>query len=141
MSDPADSVKNKDIVRLIAKELGRGDAQRDDWYSWSANQLSHALIGTVLAGTTMLFGAPPWTAAGLTALIYALFKELPDWIRAPGWAAARDSVQDALFVSGGSILAVGLSEKAITIYAVALIAMLAGLATGAFQRAKRSALR
>ena len=140
MSDPGVNVKNKDVVRLVAKELGRGDAQKDDWYSWSANQLSHALLGTVLAGTAMLFGTPPWTAAGLTALIYALLKELPDWLRAPGWAAARDSVQDALFVSGGSILAVGLSEKAVTIYAVALTAMLAGLATGVFQRAKRTTL-
>ena len=49
-------------------------------------------------------------------------------------------MQDALFVSGGSILAVGLSEKAVAIYAVALIAMLAGLAAGVFQRAKQTNL-
>jgi hypothetical protein len=122
-------------ISQVRAELSQPDGQRSDWLGWSSNQLSHAFIGSVLAGAAILCGAAPWAAAGITATLYAVLKEVPDWLRSPGWATARDSVQDALFVTGGSVLTVGISEQSIRVFAVALIALLAGLSLGVFQRA------
>jgi len=80
-------------------------------------------------------GAWPWTAAA--ALAYALFKEVPDFLRKPGWAAARDSVQDALFVAGGALLVAAVAGGHQNLFAAALGAVLIGLGWGVLERIKK----
>jgi hypothetical protein len=94
-------------LRLVLAELGRPGAQRDNWFAWAAGQTAHAMIGAVLAGA-MLFFMPAIWAFLAAALGYALLKEVPDYLRAPGWAGARDSVHDSLFVASGAALAVAI---------------------------------
>lgn len=123
--------------RVILQELARPDAQRGDWVAWSSNQLSHAFIGAVLAGGAIVLGYGAWPGAAALALAYAGLKELPDFLKAPGWAAARDSVQDALFVAGGALLASSLHLQDGWFFALALAAVLGGLAWGVVERIKR----
>jgi len=122
-------------LRLILAELARPGAQRDSWFAWAAGQMAHAMIGAVLAGGALFF-VPPHTAFLAAALSYALGKEVPDFFRAPGWAAARDCAQDALFVTAGAALAVAIAGAHERLFLVALIAAAIGLWLGVSARLK-----
>jgi len=117
----------------VLAELGRPGAQRDNWFAWAAGQTAHAMIGAALAGALLFFLPPIW-AFMAAALGYALLKEVPDYLRAPGWAGARDSVQDALFVAAGAALAVAIAGQHDRLFLVAVVAAVIGLALGVWQR-------
>jgi len=120
-------------VKQILAELARPDAQKASWFAWAAAQLAHAMIGVVLAGA-LLFFLPALWAFAIAALGYALAKELPDYRRAPGWAAARDCTQDALFVTAGAALAVALWGAHDRLFLVAVGAAVVGLGIGIYER-------
>lgn len=122
-------------LRAILAEISQPSAQRDSWFVWAAAQMAHALIGAVLAGA-LLFFLPPILAFTAAWLGYALLKELPDYRRAPGWAGARDSVQDALFVAAGAALTVAIAEANIWLFAISVTAAGAGLWFGVAARLK-----
>jgi hypothetical protein len=122
-------------LRLVLAELNTPSAQRDQWFLWCAGQMAHAMIGAVLAGC-LLFLVPPGWAFATAALGYALAKEVPDFCRAPGWATARDCVQDALFVTAGAALAVAIAEGLVLLFTGAVLAAAIGLAWGALIRLK-----
>lgn len=123
-------------LRLVLAELSRPGAMRDDWFLWAAGQTAHVAIGAVLAGALLFFLTPFWAFA-VAALGYALAKELPDYLRAPGWAGARDCAQDALFVTAGAALAVAIGGAHDRLFAVAVGAAVVGLALGILARVAR----
>ena len=123
-------------LRLVLAELARPGAMRDDWFVWAAGQTAHVAIGVVLAGALLFFLPPIWAFA-VAALGYAGLKEVPDYLRAPGWAGARDCTQDALFVTAGAALAVAIAGAHDRLFFVALGAALLGLAIGVFERIKK----
>jgi hypothetical protein len=123
-------------LRQVLAELGRPGAQRDNWFAWAAGQAAHAMIGAVLAGALLFFVPPIW-AFMAAALGYALLKEVPDYLRAPGWANARDCTQDALFVAGGAALAVAIRGDHERLFLVAVLAAVIGLALGVWARLAR----
>lgn len=120
-------------IFAVLAELARPGAQRDNWFAWAAGQMAHAMIGAVLAGALLFFLPPVWAFAA-AALGYAAVKEVPDYLQAPGWAGARDSVQDALFVTAGAALAVAIAGRHDTLFAVAVVAAVIGLALGVWAR-------
>ncbi|MCA3417436.1 MAG: hypothetical protein INF88_00935 [Roseomonas sp.] len=120
-------------LRLVLAELARPGAQRDNWFAWAAGQMAHAMIGAVLAGA-MLFLLPAIWAFLAAALGYAATKEVPDYLRAPGWAGARDSVQDSLFVAAGAALAVAIGGDHERLFIVAVLAAVIGLGLGVWAR-------
>jgi hypothetical protein len=120
-------------LRLVLAELARPGAQRDNWFTWAAGQMAHAMIGAVLAGA-LLFFLPPFWAFLAAALGYAMLKEVPDYLRAPGWAGARDSVQDSLFVAAGAALAVAIRGDHKRLFLVAVLAAVIGLGLGVWAR-------
>lgn len=122
-------------LRIILAELARPGAQPNDWFGWASGQMAHALIGAVLGGV-LLFILPAMPAFIVAALGYAALKEAPDFMRAPSWAAARDCVQDALFVTAGAALAVAIAGGHERLFLVAAIAAAIGLAWGVLQRVK-----
>jgi hypothetical protein len=122
-------------LRLILAELNTPSAQRDQWFLWCAAQMAHALIGAVIAGGLLFVLLPGWAFA-TAALGYAMLKEVPDYLRAPGWATARDCVQDALFVTAGAALAVAIAGGHAALFAVAVVGCAAGLFWGAVIRLK-----
>ena len=126
-------------LRLVLAELARPGAQRDDWFGWAAGQMAHAMIGAMLAGA-LLFILPPVPAWSLAAVGYAALKEVPDFCRAPSWAAARDCTQDALFVATGAALAVALAGGHDRLFAVALGAAVVGLTLGILARLARGGI-
>ncbi len=119
--------------RTILAELNTPSAQRDQWFLWCAAQMAHALIGVVIAGG-LLFFLQPWCAFATAAIGYALAKELPDFLRAPSWATARDCTQDALFVTAGAALAVAIEGGHERLFIVAIIAAAIGLIWGTLIR-------
>ena len=120
-------------LRMILDELARPSAQKADWFAWGAAQMAHAMIGVLLAGA-LAFLLPGAWAFALAALGYAVVKEVPDFRRAPGWAAARDCAQDAGFVAAGAALAVTISGGDAALFGLVLAAAVAGLALGVWQR-------
>jgi hypothetical protein len=120
-------------LRLIWAELARPSAQKADWFGWAAAQLAHAMIGVALAGA-LAFLLPGLWAFTIAALGYAAVKELPDFLRAPGWAAARDCVQDTLFVTAGAALVVAIHGADALLFGLVLAASAAGLGVGVLQR-------
>jgi hypothetical protein len=120
-------------LRLIWAELARPSAQKADWFGWAAAQMAHAMIGVALAGA-LAFLLPGLWAFGIAALGYAAVKELPDFLRAPGWAAARDATQDALFVAAGAAMAVAIHGADALLFGLVLAASAAGLGVGVLQR-------
>lgn len=120
-------------LRVILDELARPSAQKADWFAWAAAQLAHAMIGVVLAGA-LAFLLPAGWAFTIAALGYAAVKELPDFLRAPGWAAARDATQDALFVAAGAAMAVAIHGADALLFGLVLTASAAGLGVGVLQR-------
>jgi hypothetical protein len=120
-------------LRLILAELNTPSAQRDQWFLWCAAQMAHALIGAIVAGG-LLFVLPPLCAFGTAALGYTLAKEVPDFFRKPGWATARDCVQDALFVAAGAALAVAIAGGHDRLFFVAVLAAGIGLWLGVLAR-------
>lgn len=122
-------------LRLVLAELAMPGAQRDNWFAWAAAQMAHGMIGVVLAGGLM-FILPPIAAFIAAALGYAVLKELPDYQRAPGWAGARDSTQDALFVTAGAALAVAIAGGHDRLFAVTVVAAVVGLGFGVWARIK-----
>ncbi|MCA3339774.1 MAG: hypothetical protein INF90_14745 [Roseomonas sp.] len=123
-------------LRTVLAELNRPGAMRDDWFAWAAGQTAHVAIGVVLAGA-LLFFLPQLWAFAVAALGYALAKEVPDFLRAPGWAGARDCTQDALFVTAGAALAVALRGAHDRLFFVAVGAAVVGLALGIWARVAR----
>lgn len=123
-------------LRLVLAELARPGAQRDDWFGWAAGQMAHALIGAVLAGG-LSFIVPHIWAFAIAALGYAAAKEVPDFLRAPGWAGARDSIQDSLFVASGAALAVAIGGGHERLFIVAALAAVIGLGLGISARLGR----
>jgi hypothetical protein len=120
-------------LRLILDELARPSAQKADWFAWAAAQLAHAMIGVALAGA-LAFLLPAVWAFAIAALGYAVAKEVPDYRRAAGWAAARDGVQDAAFVAAGAALAVAIHGADGLLFGLVLAAGAAGLAAGVWVR-------
>lgn len=120
-------------LRAILDELARPSAQKADWFAWGAAQMAHAMIGVVLAGV-LAFLLPGAWAFAIAAVGYAVAKEVPDFRRAPGWAAARDCVQDAAFVAAGAGLAVAMMCVDATLFGLVLAAAFAGLALGVWVR-------
>jgi len=120
-------------LRLILKELSQPSAQKADWFAWAAAQLAHAMIGVVLAGA-LAFLLPGAWASAIAAVGYAVVKELPDYRRAPGWAAARDCLQDAAFVAAGAALAVAIGAVDARLFGLVLAAALTGLGLGIWAR-------
>ena len=120
-------------LRMILDELARPSAQKADWFAWGAAQMAHAMIGAVLAGA-LAFLLPGAWAFAIAAVGYAVAKEVPDYRRAPGWAAARDCAQDAAFVAAGAALAVAISGGDAALFGLVLAATVAGLAVGVWQR-------
>ena len=120
-------------LRVILDELARPSAQKADWFAWGAAQMAHAMIGAVLAGA-LAFLLPGVWAFAIAAVGYAVAKEVPDYLRAPGWAAARDCAQDAAFVAAGAALAVAISGGDAALFGLVLAAAVAGLAVGVWQR-------
>lgn len=120
-------------LRVILDELARPSAQKADWFAWAAAQLAHAMIGAIWAGA-LAFLLPGAWAFAIVALGYALLKELPDYRRAPGWAAARDCAQDAAFVAAGAALAVAIMCVDARLFGLVLAAAFAGLALGVWVR-------
>ena len=120
-------------LRVILDELARPSAQKADWFAWAAAQLAHAMIGVALAGA-LAFLLPGLWAFAIAALGYAVAKEVPDYQRAPGWAAARDGVQDAAFVAAGAALAVAIHGADGLLFGLVLGAAAAGLAAGVWVR-------
>ena len=120
-------------LRLILDELAQPSAQKADWFAWAAAQLAHAMIGVALAGA-LAFLLPGVWAFAIAALGYAVAKEVPDYRRAPGWAAARDGVQDAAFVAAGAALAVAINGADGLLFGLVLAAGAAGLAAGVWVR-------
>jgi hypothetical protein len=123
-------------VKQILAELARPDAQKASWFAWAAGQMAHALIGVVLAGA-LLFFLPALWAFAVAALGYAVVKEVPDYLRAPSWAGARDSTQDALFVVSGAALAVAIGGGHERLFIVAVCAALFGLGIGIYGRIRK----
>ena len=120
-------------LRMILDELARPSAQKADWFAWGAAQMAHAMIGVALAAA-LAFLLPGAWAFVIAAVGYAVVKELPDYRRAPGWAAARDCAQDAAFVAAGAALAVAISGGDAALFGLVLAAAVAGLAVGVWQR-------
>jgi hypothetical protein len=120
-------------LRLILKELAQPSAQKADWFAWAAAQMAHAMIGVVLAGA-LAFLLPGAWAFAIAAVGYAVAKELPDYLRAPGWAAARDCIQDAAFVAAGAALAVAIMCVDAALFGLVLATAFAGLALGVWAR-------
>ena len=120
-------------LRLVLEELGKPSAQKADWFAWGAAQLAHAMIGVVLAGV-LAFLLPGAWAFAIAAVGYAVAKEVPDFRRAPGWAAARDCAQDAAFVAAGAALAVTISGGDAALFGLVLAAAVVGLAVGVWVR-------
>jgi hypothetical protein len=125
-------------LRLVLAELARPGAQRDDWFGWAAGQMAHALIGAVLAGG-LAFVVAPGAALFFVVAGYAALKEVPDFARAPGWAAARDGIQDSLFVASGAALAVAIGGGHERLFMAAALAAVIGLALGIWARLARGA--
>jgi hypothetical protein len=120
-------------LRLILNELAQPSAQKADWFAWAAAQTAHAMIGVVLAGA-LAFVMPAGWAFAIAAVGYAVVKELPDYRRAPGWAAARDCLQDAAFVAAGAALAVAIGAVDAWLFGLVLAAALTGLGLGIWAR-------
>ena len=120
-------------LRMILDELARPSAQKADWFAWGAAQMAHAMIGAVLAGA-LAFLLPGAWAFAIAAVGYAVAKEVPDFRRAPGWAAARDCAQDAAFVAAGAALAVAIRSADAALFGLVLAAAVAGLALGVWVR-------
>ncbi len=124
-----------ELWRRILADLGRPDDQGRDWYAWGTVQVAHAGIGVALAGLLLAFGAAPWSGALFAALAYGLGKEMRDYRQARGWRTARDCLRDSLFVAGGCTIAAALHTHSAAGLAVALAAVVLGLAVGVYQRA------
>ena len=120
-------------LRMILDELARPSAQKADWFAWGAAQMAHAMIGAIWAGS-LAFLLPGAWAFAIAAVGYAVAKEVPDYLRAPGWAAARDCAQDAAFVAAGAALTVAISGADAALFGLVLAAAVAGLAVGVWQR-------
>lgn len=120
-------------LRLVLDELAEPSAQKADWFAWAAAQMAHAMIGVVLAATLAFLLAPAWAFA-IAAVGYAATKEVADFRRAPGWAAARDGAQDAAFVAAGAALAVTISGGQAALFGLVLLAAVVGLALGVWAR-------
>jgi hypothetical protein len=125
------------VIRAILAELARPDDQGRDWYGWLTAQAGHALLGVVAAGAWIMAGGDVLAAWISVGLVYALAKEVPDYLSAPSWRTARDSLRDALFVSGGAGLAATLAAAS-ALFWLALAALAVGLALGTYQRAARA---
>ena len=122
-------------LRAILAEISRPSAQKDSWFLWAAAQMAHAMIGVLLAGALLFFLPGAWAFA-VASLGYALAKEVPDHLRQRGWANARDSVQDALFVAAGAALAVALWGQHDRMFLLAFLASAVGLWLGVAARLK-----
>jgi hypothetical protein len=85
----------------VYKDLITPDDQKDDWYGWASNQLSHAFFGVlvaILSGPLWL-----WVALGISSI-----KEGFDIYKSPKWRTALDSAIDIIFwVGGAAILKLG----------------------------------
>lgn len=125
------------VIRAMLRELARPDDQGRDWYGWLTAQAGHALLGVVLVGTWVAAGGAPLTAWTVVGVAYALVKELPDYATAPSWRTVRDCLRDALFVAGGAGLAAAIAAGS-SLYWLALAGVVAGLAIGTYQRARRA---
>lgn len=123
-------------LRVVLAKLGSPGAQKKDWFAWASGQLAHSFMGVVVAGG-LLFAVSPLWAFVIPALSYAMLKELPDFLKEPTWATARDCVQDSLFVAAGAALAVAIAGQHDRLFFVIIAAMLAGLFIGVHQRIKK----
>jgi hypothetical protein len=125
------------VIRAIYDELRRPDDQGVYWYGWLTVQAAHALLGLFFTAAAVMLGAPGAAAWGAVSLIYGLVKEVPDYAQAPSWRNARDCLRDWLFVVGGAGVAATLHAASLWFWA-AMLAVIAGLAIGTYQRAARA---
>ncbi len=85
-------------ITKIFKELKIPDDQGKNWYAWSANQLSHSLIGAVLSGMILIILDDMFWAI-FAAVGFAIIKEILDFARKPKiW---KDSLDDISFQIAG----------------------------------------
>lgn len=78
------------LIRTILDQLETPDDQGRDWYGWASNQMSHAMLGVIVA---LYFQESPLEMA----LIIGAFKECTDLLRLPTMVTAKDSLWDAAF--------------------------------------------
>lgn len=96
-------------LRKVLQDLGTPDAQRNDWYGWSTNQLGHISVG--LFGCWVLLFSGVGAAAAVGAILCGmLLKEISD-LRKQHGRAVRDSATDFAFVAFGCAFA--LSQHAV----------------------------
>jgi hypothetical protein len=108
--------------RMIA-ELETPDEQGRDWYGWASNQMSHALLGVIVA---LYFPAAPLEMAAIVALL----KETGDLYRGGKF---RDSLADVSFWVLGAWLVTAQDHN------LALIALAIALVCGVIPRARKAA--
>jgi hypothetical protein len=123
-----------EYIKTIVRELNTGDAQKNDWLSWSGNQLSHCLIGLIFSFLLILIGLESTIASISVILAYVFLKELPDWCKIKTWAAARDSLQDSLFVASGCFLSYSINSKNLFMFLMVLMITICFLGIGVYQR-------
>lgn len=88
------------LLSRVLRELERPDDQGKDWYGWVTNQMSHALLGVVVA---LHFPSAPLQMAA----IFALLKETADMFRG---GKIVDSLVDVSFWVLGAML-IALNDK------------------------------
>jgi hypothetical protein len=104
------------------KELARPDNQGNDWYAWASNQMSHALLGVIVA---------LYYPSVVLAVIIGSLKECVDLLKAPKKATLFDSVQDVAFWAMGAWLIIASDKN------VAVIFLLFGLVCGVIPRIRK----
>lgn len=85
------------VLNTILETLSTPDSQNRDWYAWTTNQMSHALMGVIVA---MFFPL----AALQMILIIALLIEMVDFLKVPTVETVKDSLIDIIFWVLGGIL-------------------------------------
>jgi hypothetical protein len=84
----------------VFKELMTPDDQKQSWYAWVTNQMSHAFLGALIA----VFAGAYWL---ITTLGVAIVKEGFDIYRVFSGPAIIDSITDILFWIGGAGVVAG----------------------------------
>lgn len=113
------------VLNTILDSLTTPDNQNRDWYGWATNQMSHALLGVIVA---IFFPSAPLQVI----LIIAVLIESIDFFRIPSRVILKDSIIDIIFWLFGGILVIYQHEPLI---GTCLIA--AGLLIGILPRLRK----
>lgn len=110
------------MIKAIITSLATPDAQGNDWYGWASNQMSHALLGVIVA---------LYYPSIALAVVIGLLKECGDLLRSPNKFTLIDSMQDASFWALGAWLIVASDKN------LAVIALGFALICGIIPRARK----